>query len=331
MESFEKIGYGMMGPILVTGATGLLGRHLVSQLRKEGRSVRVFVRHPSHAHVFPPGTSVALGDIRNVREVFEAVRDCDGVIHACSTHHYSLPSDDFFATNVTGTENVCSAVEAHGCRRLVVTSTISTLNGSAFVADDIRRLPPRKRMTLTKRQAEDLILSRVPNGLPAVVVNPAYFIGPWDEWPSPFRLWIPLAIRTPVRFVPSGGFSVLGAADVARFHLWALDHGKIGARYPVAGENISLRDYVAMVNSAAGHPCLPRMISPRAISLLKKTGLIDEYTAMLITRQSYFPAAADSRNTPLSSVIEETVRWFKETGKLRTLRQIARLIWARYL
>jgi dihydroflavonol-4-reductase len=324
----------MVDTTLVTGATGLLGRHLVKELLENGRSVRVLVRQASQGSVFPPEVNSVIGDIRNSDEVFEAVRGCDTVIHACSTHHYNLDPDAFFATNVIGTENICNAVQCWGCRRLVVTSTISTLGPASTAPQrNMRDLPPRQRMSVTKQLAEEIILSRVRDGLSALLVNPSYFIGPMDENPSPFRLWIPMAIRSPVRFVPAGGFNVLGAADVARFHLWALDHGAVGERYAITGENISIRDYVTQVNSAAGHCVVPRRISPRLMRMLAIGRVFDGYAADILSRQHYVsqPASSYAPLEPLPKVIAETVDWFRRSRKLTNFSAIARFVWERYV
>ena len=323
----------MSGKVLVTGATGLLGRHIVNQLIEAGRSVRVLIRKPSQRVAFDAEVDAAIGDIRSSNDVSEAVRNCESVIHACSSHQYNLDPASFFAINVIGTKNVCDAVSRWGCRRLVVTSTVSTLSSVSRPRSTIDDLPPRKRMSVTKQLAEEAVLSRVHAGLPAVVVNPAYFIGPMDECPSPFRLWIPLAIRTPVRFVPAGGFNVLGATDVARFHLWALEHGTVGERYPITGENISLRDYVARVNSAVGHSIVPRTIPTALLRTLAVGRVFDRYTAGMISQENYLPLATNTRvpQQSLSTVIADTVEWFKQSGKLKSFFAIARFIWKRYV
>src|SRR5947208_5487175 len=118
----------MPSKVLVTGATGLLGRHVVNQLIETGRSVRVLIRKPSQRAAFDGEVDAVIGDIRSSNDVSEAVRSCESVIHACSSHHYNLDPASFFAINVTGTKNVCDAVSRWGCRRLVVTSTVSTLS-----------------------------------------------------------------------------------------------------------------------------------------------------------------------------------------------------------
>src|SRR2546427_9752243 len=112
---------------LVTGATGLLGQHLVRQLRDRGQPVRVFVRSFEQKQLFPADVEAITGDIRCARDVNTAVAGCRYVFHCCCTHVYNLPAEDLWAINVEGTRHICDAVEHHGCEKLVVTSTISIL------------------------------------------------------------------------------------------------------------------------------------------------------------------------------------------------------------
>jgi len=193
-------------------------------------------------------------------------------------------------------------------------------------------MPARQRNTVTKQVAEELVLARVGNGLPAVVVNPAFFVGPFDYQPSPFRLWVPLAIIRPVGFVPRGGFNVLGAADVARAHVWALEKGKPGERYPVAGENISMTDYVSMVNRATGRAHSPKLIPDGALRCLARGRVFDPYVAAMLCRPNYVDGIPCQLHPlqPLGQVVDETVRWFRSYSPLVHFWPLVRYVWNRY-
>src|SRR5215472_14619225 len=99
-----------MSKILVTGATGLLGQHLCRQLLAQGYEVAGLVRPSSFSKELPAGVEKIVGDIRDFACVQRAVRDCEGVIHACCTHVYNLPRGDVQAVNVTGTLHICNAL-----------------------------------------------------------------------------------------------------------------------------------------------------------------------------------------------------------------------------
>lgn len=317
----------------MTGATGLLGRHLVYQLCDRGYNVRVLVRAVEQRAFFPENVEVVTGDIRAAEDVDAAVFGCRYVLHACSTHVYNLPPEEMWAVNVEGTRHICNAVERHQCEKLVFTSTVSALKarGPATMPDP--SLPARQRNSLNKQIAEDLILSRVTRGLPAVVVSPSFFVGPFDHSPSPFRLWVPLAIIRPVGFVPTGGFNVLGAFDVARAHVWALENGKSGERYPVVGENISLQDYVSIVNQATGRAMVPKMISESALRCVAHGRVFDPYVAALLCRPNYVDITSchPTPRQPLVDVVNETVCWFKTHSPLVHYRALLRYVWNHYV
>lgn len=323
----------MHDKVLITGATGLLGQHIVRKLLDRGSTVRAFVRNDNQRSLLPEGVELFVGDIRDENSVCNAVKGCDSVIHGCSTHEYGLPYETFHAVNVIGAKNICNAVVRSQCKRLVFTSTVSTLHSQPQTADLISSLPPRKRMSLTKRVAEEDVLVRSRKGLPAIIINPSYFIGPYDYHPSPFRLWVPLAIKRPVRFAPQGGFNVVSVRDVSDAHVWALENGRIGERYPVVGHNLPLIEYVSMINNAAGHPLTPTEVSPGLLRRIAFGKVFDEYVAELISRKHFTAISNYLGNTPerLEKTIDETVAWFAHHSTLTNIWPLARYVWNRYI
>jgi dihydroflavonol-4-reductase len=294
----------------------------------------VLVRGVKQRSFFPQNVEVITGDIQTAEDVDAAVFGCRYVIHTCSTHVYNLPAEEMWAVNVKGTRHICDSVERHHCEKLVFTSTVSALKakGPATRPDD-PSLPARQRNSLNKQIAQELVLSRVSRGLPAVVVNPSFFVGPFDHSPSPFRLWVPLAIIRPVGFVPTGGFNVLGAYDVARAHVWALENGKSGERYPVVGENISLQDYVSIVNQATGRAMVPKLISHRVLRCVAHGRVFDAYVAALLCRPNYVDVTSyhPTSNQSLVDVVNETVRWFRTYSPLIRYQALLQYVWEHYM
>ena len=293
----------------------------------------MLVRSVEQKRFFPDDIEVVTGDIRNVEEVDAAVCGCRYVIHACSTHVYNLPPEQMWAVNVDGTRHICDSVERHRCEKMIFTSTVSALRAEVSTTTPDPRLPARQRNSLNKQIAEKLVLSRVTHGLPAVVVSPSFFIGPFDYSPSPFRLWVPLALIQPVGFVPPGGFNVLGAFDVARAHVWALENGKSGERYPVVGDNVSLQDYVSLVNKAVGRSKVPKLIPQWALHYLAHGRVFDSYVAAMLCRHNYVNVT--SYNGPpsqsLVDVVNETVCWFKNHSPLVHYQALLEYIWNHYV
>ncbi len=302
----------MVEKILITGATGLLGQHIVRQAIESNKNVRVLVRDKKKA-LFPYKIEMIEGDIRDFDTVYSAIHGCDYVIHSCSTHIYNLPYNVFYGINVTGTRNVCDAIEKQGCSKLVLTSAISTLKSSPELPKNIRKLPPRKLMSATKRIAENEVLCRINKGVPAVIINPAYFIGPYDYNPSPFRLWCPLGAKRKIRFVPSGGFNVLSVVDVARIHMWAIENGEIGKRYPIGGCNITLVDYASIINQVAGHPHTPMVMPTNFLKSIAYGKVFDQYTAGLLSKNNF----VDSKDIiPESLILHRDIATFESKTRV---------------
>ena len=125
----------------------------------------------------------------------------------------------------------------------------------------------------------------------------------------------------------------MGAFDVARAHIWALENGKLGERYPVVGENISLQDYVSIVNQATGRPMVPKLISPRALRWVAHGRVFDAYSAALLCRPNYVDVASSdpSLRQPVVDVVNETVGWFRTCSPLVHYQSLLRYVWNRYV
>ena len=130
--------------ILVTGAEGFIGSHLVEALVAQGRTVRAMSLYNSFGHhgwldSIPPhrlkGVGLVMGDVRDPHSVRHAMRDCDAVLHLAALiaipYSYSAPAS-YVDTNVTGTLNVVQAARDLGVSKVVHTST-SEVYGSAQV------------------------------------------------------------------------------------------------------------------------------------------------------------------------------------------------------
>lgn len=121
--------------VLVTGADGFIGSHLVERLASEGANVRIFCFYNSNGslgwldgidHVIRNSLDVCLGDIRDARFVEKACQGMDTIFHLAALisipYSYQAP-ESFVDTNVKGTLNVLEAIRRAGCRRMIQTST----------------------------------------------------------------------------------------------------------------------------------------------------------------------------------------------------------------
>ena len=228
---------------LVTGATGLVGNNVVRQLLAKGGAVRVLKRESSDSRPLD-GLDVqeAIGDICQADSVQQACQGVDAVIHAAG--HVQIGSSNLElhrSINVDGTRNVATAARAVGARMIHVSSTdaagIGNLNEPA---DEETPLGNDQgcTYTITKREAERVIQDEISQGLDAVIVNPSFMLGPWDWKPSSGRMLLEVA-RGKALLAPRGYFSVCDVRDVAAGILSAIDRGRSGRRYLLAGKTLS--------------------------------------------------------------------------------------------
>lgn len=229
--------------VLVTGATGLVGNNVVRELIRQGHVARVVTRPNSDLRPFE-GLQVETfsGDVRDADSVRRAAQDVEGIIHAAAIVHFGWRrGDEQRAVNVDGTRNVAAAARASGARLIHVSSVDALAPGRRDQpADETTPLAVKVPCgyVLSKREAEQVVLDEVRAGLRAVIVNPGLMFGPWDWKPSSGRMVLAVAHQF-TRASPSGGVSVCDVRDVASAAIRALDHGRTGERYILAGHNIT--------------------------------------------------------------------------------------------
>lgn len=179
--------------ILVTGAGGFIGRHLVGRMLACGRRVRVLVRRPpDDSWLVDSRVEVVQGDLSDSTVVARAVEGTRLVYHLGATMRGS-PSD-FERGTIVGTRNVVAHVSASPETRLVYVSSLSVLHAAAARPGSIARedwpLEPQPQLrglyTGTKLRAEALVREAVQaQQMRAVIVRPGQVVGRGAEWMTP--------------------------------------------------------------------------------------------------------------------------------------------------
>ena len=160
--------------------------------------------------------------------------------------------------------------ERSGVERIVYTSSVATFDLRAGgLADETRHLPETEAIGAYKRSkiiAEDLVADMVARDrLPAVIVNPSTPIGPRDVKPTPTgRIIIEAASGRMPAFVETG-LNFVHVDDVAAGHLAALQRGRIGERYILGGENMSLRQALLDIAGIVGRRARPLRLPRGAV------------------------------------------------------------------
>ncbi|BDG07430.1 NAD-dependent epimerase/dehydratase family protein [Anaeromyxobacter paludicola] len=172
-----------MREVLVTGAAGFVGHHLVAALCARGCRVRVLALPEEDVSSLGPEVAVHRGDVRRRESLDAPMRGADTVFHLAAVHGLWRPREEYRAVNVGGVENVCAAAAAAGVGRLVHVSswTVYGMGLSGAVREDQPLAPRPDDYAVTKAEADLLVQRRAREGLPAVVVRPGTMFGPGDR------------------------------------------------------------------------------------------------------------------------------------------------------
>ena len=163
--------------VALTGATGFIGRHLLRELPKRGYRMRVLVRRPT---ALPPeATSAVIGDLAAPRNLSDALRGVDAVIHSAGLAHAMSghPEDDYRSINTEATIALARAAERAGARRFVFLSSIRAQTGpsAAGVLTEADAPRPTDAYGRSKLAAEEGLAGL---GLDWVALRPAPVYGP---------------------------------------------------------------------------------------------------------------------------------------------------------
>jgi dihydroflavonol-4-reductase len=258
------------GRVLVTGATGFLGAHLVRALRARGDAVVALVRGGA-PELEALGVEVVRGDVLDPASLRAAFRGSSGVYHAAGkVSRRPEDAEELYRLHVEGTKNVLAASRAAGVSRVVVAST----SGTVAVGEDPERLATeddeapvallsRWPYYRAKLYAERTALEANDATLAVVSVNPTLLLGPGDLRGSSTDD-VRLFLERRIPFVPAGGISFVDARDAATAMCLAMDHGVPGARYLVGACNLTLRSFFGRLSRISGvrAPWLPVPRSP---------------------------------------------------------------------
>jgi dihydroflavonol-4-reductase len=231
---------------LVTGATGLLGNNVVRLLLERGQSVRVLVRETSNGEPLEGlDVEIAYGDVCDTESVRRAMQGARCVVHSAGIVDMGWQqSTSQQQVNVEGTRALAQAARDAGARMIHVSSVAALGPGTKESPSNEETpfyAPVPCPYPITKHEAELAVLEEVKSGLDAVIVNPAFMLGPWDWHPSSGRLLLEVVRRRPL-ICPPGGADFCDVRDVAAGIITAIEKGRPGARYILGGEPLSYRD-----------------------------------------------------------------------------------------
>ena len=255
-----------MATTLVTGGSGFIGSHLVRALAKRGDDLRLLARRGSKLdHLEDIEFARATGDVTDRRAVRRAMDGIEKVFHVAGTTSMRPGSAErVFDVNVAGTRNVLEEALRAGVERVIHTSSAGAIGPAkpGGTADETQAFTAGRlgiAYINSKHEAEVEALRVAAHGLPVVIVNPTFVLGPDDPTGTSNGLIKRVLLRQ-IPFYVEGGLNVVDVRDVARGHVLADQKGKPGERYLVGGRNFTLTRLFADIGRISGVPPPPMKV-----------------------------------------------------------------------
>jgi dihydroflavonol-4-reductase len=325
----------------VTGASGFVGSAVARRLQQKGFRLRLAVRASSRRdNLQGLDAEVVVADIKDRAALEKAMAGCRYLFHVAADYRlWAKDPEEIVRNNRDGTLAPMQAALAAGVERVVYTSSVATLKArtDGVAVDESCRHSEQTAIGAYKRSkvvAERVVEKMVAEeGLPAVLVSPSTPIGPRDIKPTPTgRIIVEAATGKIPAFVDTG-LNLVHVDDVAEGHILALEKGRIGETYILGGEDVSLRQMLAVIADLAGRKAptvnLPRAplypIAWIAEAIARVTGNEPFVTADALTMAKYhmfFSSAKATRELgytarPYREALTDAFAWFKAAGYLK--------------
>jgi dihydroflavonol-4-reductase len=325
---------------LVTGASGFIGSAVVRKLLQRNKEVRCY-NEPGAPRRNLDGLDVEIveGDVNDRSRIADALKGCDTLYHLAAIYAIWLKEPwKMYEVNVEGTKTVLWAAYKANLDKVVYTSSIAAVGRApdGLLADESTQFGHQdwqdgNAYIRSKWLSERDALRFAAEGLPLVVVNPAFPFGERDIAPTPTGGFVVGLLKGAVPGYVDGGFCAIDVEDVAEGHVLAAERGRVGERYILGNHNVSFKEFFDLTANTAGVKA-PRLKLPTWMAL--GTGWAMEQYAVRVkharplatlkatrytTRRNQF----DNRkartelglpSTPLADTLERAVRWFRANG-----------------
>jgi dihydroflavonol-4-reductase len=327
---------------LVTGAAGFLGSHVARQLVARGEEVRVLMRASStNRAIADLSLEYVTGDLRDPASLERAMKGVKRVFHVAADYRlWAKRKQDIYDSNVGGTKNLLEVAKRAGVEQLIYTSTVAT------IAVDRPQLPNEftdakleemvGHYKRSKWMAEREALNAAKAGLPVIVAMPTTPVGPWDWKPTPTGKIILDFLNGKMPGYVVTGLNFVGVEECAAGHLLIAEKGKVGERYLLGGENLTLKQMLDTLSKITGLSA-PKLKIPHGLAL----GVAYANTAfsrltgrepgipvegVKIARHMMFVDCSRAKSElgfqagPVAAALERAVHWYEANGYIAKSR-----------
>jgi dihydroflavonol-4-reductase len=327
---------------LVTGAAGFLGSHVARQLVARGEDVRVLMRASSNNRAISDlSLEYVTGDLRDAASLERAMKDVKRVFHVAADYRlWARRPQEIYDSNVGGTKNLLAAAKSAGVEQLIYTSTVAT------IAVDRPNLPDEStdakleemigHYKRSKWMAEQEVRQAAKGGFPAIIAMPTTPVGPWDWKPTPTGKIILDFLNGKMPGYVETGLNFVGVEECAAGHLLVSERGKIGERYLLGGENLTLKELLDTLARITGLAA-PTMKIPHGVAL--GVAYVESAFSRLVGKEPQIPVEGVKiaqhkmfvdcsrakkelgfQPGPVSKALERAVRWYQANGYVKPRR-----------
>jgi dihydroflavonol-4-reductase len=245
--------------VLVTGATGFLGRFVARELLARGVGVRALTRGVPTVPL-PREVELATGDVLSEATLAPAVDGVDAVVHLAGRVERGAARDALYALHVDGSANLLRAMHAVGCKNLVYASTSGVVavgpdpvvfGDEAPYADAVVERWPYYASKIAAEKLVHGMASRL--GVGVVTLRPSLLLGP-EDWGQSSTGEVRKVLDRQVPVSPRGGLSFVDVRDAAATFANAVERFPAGERYLLGGANMTMRDFFVLAANLADVP-----------------------------------------------------------------------------
>src|SRR5256712_10421297 len=333
---------------LVTGAAGFLGSHVTRQLVPRGDDVRVLLRASStNRAIADLPLEYVTGDLRDPASLDRAMKGVKRVFHVAADYRlWAKRKQDIYDSNVGGTKNLLYAAKRAGVEQLIYTSTVATIavdrpqHPNEFTDAKLEEMVGHYKRSKWMAEREALMAAK--SGLPVIVAMPTTPVGPWDWKPTPTGKIILDFLNGKMPGYVETGLNFVGVEECAAGHLLVAEKGKVGERYLLGGEKLTLKQVFDTLSKITGLPA-PKLKIPYGLAL--GVAYANTIFSRLFGREAQIPVEGVKiarhlmfvdcsraqrelgfRPGPVAAALERAVRWYEANGYVtaRRARMLAR-------
>lgn len=331
----------------LTGGTGFVGANLARLLVEKGVKVRCLVRKGSlRRNLEGLPVEFVEGDLMDRAALKQGLESARWCFHVAADYRIWAPDPKpMYRANVDGTCAVIDEARAAGCEKIVACSSVAAVKVPETLtpSDETASYESTDEIVSDYKKSKWLgelaALKAAELGAPVVVVNPAAPIGPYDIKPTPTGKVVVDFLNRKIPSYIDTGLNIVDVRDVALGHWLAAQKGRVGQRYILGGENLTLKQVLDALSEATGLPG-PSFKTPYAVAYV--FGALDTARARMFGGEPLAPLEAVKmakhymwfsskkaqdelgyRPGPAKKALADAARWFVENGYAKGLRETA--------